>query len=192
MTEVYLHGILAKKFKQKYTFDISKPEDLMVAIDSNSPNFLIFLRNNFDTLSMSVLVDKKVMSPDVSSFKRGFSPKRIDLVPALSGGLGFLGWFIIGLFASATIAYLFAANSVAPPEMDNNSEQSVKTRSFEFAGEVNLEKQGKPVPVGYGRLRVGSYVIGSQVWNRNLFNQVKSADASKSAASSYDDDEDDD
>ena len=94
------------------------------------------------------------------------------MVPAFSGGFISLGWFIVGLFAAAGIAYLFAASSMSPPEMDNNSEQSIKTKSFQFSGEINLEKQGKPIPVGYGRLRVGSYVVGSQIWNRNLFKQV--------------------
>ena len=172
MTEVYLHGILAKKFKDKYVFDISRPEDLVYAIDSNSPNFLTFLQNNFDKLNLSVLVDKKVMSSETSFFKKDFTPQRIDLVPAFSGGFISLGWFIVGLFAAAGIAYLFAASSMSPPEMDNNSEQSIKTKSFQFSGEINLEKQGKPIPVGYGRLRVGSYVVGSQIWNRNLFKQV--------------------
>ena len=75
MTEVYLHGILAKKFKDKYVFDISRPEDLVYAIDSNSPNFLTFLQNNFDKLNLSVLVDKKVMSSETSFFKKDFSLK---------------------------------------------------------------------------------------------------------------------
>ena len=62
-----------------------------------------------------------------------------------------------------------AANSVQAPTMDNASTQSAKTSSYSFRGETNVESQGKPVPVAYGRLRVGSNVIGNQTWNRNLF-----------------------
>lgn len=173
MTEVYLHGILAKKFKEKYILDVSRPEDIFVAIDSNSPRFITFLQNNVDKMNLSILVNKKVMSNNTSRFQAGL-PRRIDLIPTCEGAFISLGWFLVSLVVSVAVSYLFAANSIAPPEMDNNSEQSVKTKSFEFSGEVNLEKQGKPVPVGYGRLRVGSYVVGNQIWNRNLFNQVKS------------------
>lgn len=172
MTEVYLHGILAKKFKEKYILDVSQPEDIFVAIDSNSPRFITFLQNNVDKMNLSVLVNKKVVT-DPSKIQSDL--RRIDLIPTCEGSaISLLGWFLISLVVSVGIAYLQAASSITPPENDSNSEQSVKTRSFEFSGEINLEKQGKPVPVGYGRLRVGSYVVGNQIWNRNLFNQVKS------------------
>ena len=99
MTEVYLHGILSKKFRKKYLFDISRPEDVFKAIDSCSPNFIKFLQNNVDTMDLSVLIDKKVVSPDSFGFRRDQS-QRIDLVPVCCGGfLSALGWFVVGLLA---------------------------------------------------------------------------------------------
>ena len=170
MTEVYLHGILAKKFKEKYCFSINSYLDIFTAIDTNTPNFITFLQNNCQKMGLSILVDKEVLKEDKFNSKPDM-PKRIDLVPACEGSaITALGWFLISILVTTVISVIFAANSAKPPKMDNNSEQSIKTSSFEFSGEVNLEKQGRPVPVGYGRLRVGSYVVGSQIWNRNLFN----------------------
>jgi predicted phage tail protein len=110
-----------------------------------------------------MLVDGKILSLEDANRK---DMKRIDIVPAVKGGLF---WFIVGLIVSIGISVIMAANSVQPPAMDNASTQSAKTESYSFRGETNVESQGKPVPVGYGRLRVGSYVIGNQTWNRNLF-----------------------
>ena len=83
-----------------------------------------------------------------------------------------MAMFLIMLFINVGIAIIQAANSVPKPQMDNNSEQSAKTKSYEFNGEANIQRQGRPVPIGYGRLRVGSYVVGAQTWNRNLFNTL--------------------
>jgi predicted phage tail protein len=43
-----------------------------------------------------------------------------------------------------------------PPSMN----ESKQTQSFLFGGNVNNQVQGQAVPIGYGRLRVGSQVIG--------------------------------
>jgi|TARA_B100001094_G_scaffold324511_2_gene377214 predicted phage tail protein len=172
MTEVFLHGILEKKFREKYLFSLNRFEEVMSAMECVEPRFRQFLAQNFDSMEFSILCDGKVVDSESECLKS--CPKRIDLVPAAKGSLGPFATFLIMLFINVGIAIIQAASSVPKPEMDNNSEQSVKTKSYEFQGEANVQKQGKPVPVGYGRLRVGSYVIGAQTWNRNLFNQVKS------------------
>ena len=45
-----------------------------------------------------------------------------------------------------------------PPELQN-SDRTENQPSFAFNGAVNTVAQGNPVPVGYGRLIVGSQVI---------------------------------
>lgn len=167
MTEVYLHGILAKKFRPKYSFSLNSFGEVMSAIDCIEPKFRLFLSKNFDTMEFSILCDKKTVTPESKCLSE--CPQRIDLVPCAKGSLGPFAWFIITLVINIGIAILTAGNSVPKPQMDNNSEQAAKTKSYSFAGETNLQRQGKPVPIGYGRLKVGSYTIGSQAWNRNLF-----------------------
>ena len=170
MTEVFLHGILEKKFRKKYSFSLNRFEEVMSAIDASEPKFRQFLAQNFDSMEFSILCDGKIVNSESSCLSE--CPSRIDLVPATRGSIGPFAMFLIMLFINIGIAIIQASSSVPKPEMDNNSEQSVKTKSYEFNGEANIQKQGKPVPIGYGRLRVGSYVIGAQTWNRNLFNQV--------------------
>lgn len=53
---------------------------------------------------------------------------------------------------------LFKAESIEPSTYDNAD----KTKAnYAFSGAVNLISQGNAVPVGYGRLRIGSQVIGA-------------------------------
>lgn len=47
-----------------------------------------------------------------------------------------------------------------------NSEQPAP--SYIFSGPVNTIRQGNPIPVGYGLLRVGSQVISSGITTRNV------------------------
>jgi len=163
MVEVYLHGIFEEKFRSKYNFELESIADVLKAIDAVESNFMSFLARNHDQMEFSILVDGKVLSLEDANKK---DMKRIDILPAAKGGLF---WFIVGLVVSIGISVIMAANSVQAPTMDNASTQSAKTSSYSFRGETNVESQGKPVPLGYGRLRVGSNVIGNQTWNRNLF-----------------------
>ena len=167
MTEIFMHGILAKKFKEKYCFSLNKFEEVLSAIECVEPEFRSFLSNNFDSMEFAILCDGKTVNSESDCLSA--CPKRIDLVPAAKGSLPQFAIFLIMLFVNVGIAMIQAANSVPKPQMDNNSEQAVKTKSYEFNGEANIQRQGRPVPVGYGRLRVGSYVVGAQTWNRNLF-----------------------
>jgi predicted phage tail protein len=164
MVEVYLHGIFEEKFRSKYEFELESVSDVLKAIDAVESNFMTFLARNFDQMEFSMLVDGKVASLEDANKK---DMKRIDILPAAKGA--FLFTFIVGLVVSIGVSVIMAANSVQAPTMDNASTQSAKTSSYSFRGETNVESQGKPVPLGYGRLRVGSNVIGNQTWNRNLF-----------------------
>jgi hypothetical protein len=53
-----------------------------------------------------------------------------------------------------------------PPSMGESASPDLKsTTSFTFQRPTNNVKQGAPVPLGYGRLRVGSHVISSSMLN---------------------------
>jgi predicted phage tail protein len=55
-----------------------------------------------------------------------------------------------------------------PPEMEDSAPKMKSTSSFTFSRPINNITQGARVPVGYGRLRVGSTVISSSVMNCRL------------------------
>lgn len=79
-------------------------------------------------------------------------------IPALQGlgflstALGNLGW---ALMLGGISSLLFS-----PPKQE--SYEAVENQpSYIFNGAVNTTRQGNPVPIGYGRMRVGSQVISA-------------------------------
>ncbi len=104
---------------------------------------------------------------------------------ALSAG-SFVTAFATSLAVGLIISgIMYAMTPIPEPEPDEASiKSSVKNSSFIFQNPRNVASQGKPVPIGYGKLRVGSMVIGTSISNYNLENdfQNQTYESYKSAA----------
>jgi predicted phage tail protein len=197
MTKIILHGILAKEFGDSFHMEISKPKDIINALDANFSNF----RNRVNELYLEglnyiIIADgKKLQEINELEIKNKF--KTIEIVPLIFGsGIVALGTAIltttfvstgiisaaamtaflaggIGMFTAALIGGIaLAAVSIglqmllAPkpekPEAARSSTTAVK-ESFAFSNKANLANQGAVIPIGYGRLKVGSQVIQNTV-----------------------------
>ena len=121
-------------------------------------------------MAYDIIVDKtRATRPeDLNNAK---SPETIDLVPVIVGsgpfatlftfmfGGGFMGSLVGGLAFSA-ISYALAPK----PEVQGVEATAQASRSsFVFGSPLNTASQGTPVPVGYGRLKVGSKVVQASV-----------------------------
>lgn len=183
MTQVILHGILAKEFRKSFSLAIKRPKEVFDAISCAHGNF----RNRIVELSnqgihFTLLVDgKKINSiEEVSLVSEG---RKIDIVPIICGtgavaavvGVGLaLGGVAAGV-GTALGGFLLAAGfglammgiqmMLAPKPKMERPESVVNSakQSFLFSSKANVAEQGIPVPVGYGRLRVGSAVIQSTI-----------------------------
>lgn len=113
----------------------------------------------------------------------------------LSWGLDYLGAQIGGTFGKilgwvADIGYEISASMMMqgammhltkdPPDPPNHEDAQIaskSTTSYTFSRPLNNTTQGAVVPVGYGRLRIGSHVISSHLMNSRLvaFNQVRNS-----------------
>lgn len=171
MTQVYIHGILAREYGDNFKLSLPNPKDVLEAIDCNRSGFiqrLVELQK--EGFCYDIIIDKKRVTQEehMTGVKH---PKTIDLVPAISGA-GFLAP-IIGLFtgggflAAVAKAVLFAAISYAltpKPEVEAlEIEADASKSSLIFSNTVNVASQGSPVPIGYGRLKVGSQVIQATI-----------------------------
>lgn len=189
---VILTGKLAKLFGKEHSFDIATPAEAIRALSANFSGFSKFLIDSEkQNIAYKVIVDQDVM-PDVSAVHNPFS-KVIRIVPVIMGGKsGFLGivlgaaliaasfflpgaaLFTIGSFAPslASIAFGLGATMVlggvsqllSPhPKAQGPIESPENRPSYTFNGPINTTSQGQPVPVGYGRLIVGSSVISAGI-----------------------------
>jgi len=188
MTEVFVYGKLGKEFGKYFKFSISKPRDVIDAIDSVFEGF----HNRMIELARSgahysLIADDQVIG-SVEDFIAKRKIKQIHIVPTLFGSgvaalvigvVALVGAVAAGgtatligavLLAVAFTAISFGVQSLLakPPSANNASisggsgqqgSTSATSKSFLFTNKENITQQGNPVPLGYGRLRIGSAVI---------------------------------
>jgi predicted phage tail protein len=195
MTQVNLHGVLAKEFNDNFLFSIKRPKEVFDAISCSFPQFrnrLVELANKGVHYTMLINGSKIQSAHELEVSNK---PTTIDLVPLVCGSGGSGGFAIgaivlglltfgVGALAYAGIAFTslaaFAGTimsvglgiaamglqmALAPkPDMQRpESDVGGAEKSFAFSSKANVANQGVPVPVGYGRLRVGSSIIQSSI-----------------------------
>jgi predicted phage tail protein len=189
MTQVTLHGILAKEFRKTFSLAIKRPKEVFDAISCAHGNFrnrLVELANQ--GIHFTLLIDGKKITT-IEELSIGSDNQKIDIVPLICGAgrvgmiigviaLGALtagaGWAMgAGLLAGGAtlggvlvsvgigIAMMGIQMALSPKPKMERPESTVNSakQSFLFSSKANVAEQGIPVPVGYGRLRVGSAVI---------------------------------
>lgn len=197
MTDVFIHGILAQEYQKHFKFNLKSSTDVLKAIDCNREGFLARVTQlQREGFYYDILINKKRIK-SAEEFKSLKNSTRIDLVPAIVGQgpetlLGLI--FGVGGTASvaaniaiavglAAIAYLLTPKPDLglPPQQELSAEAQAQKQSYIFSSNINIARQGTFLPLGYGRLKVGSAVVqasiksfplikpDSQVFNANNF-----------------------
>ena len=192
MKTVYLHGKLGKRFGKKWKLAVDTIPEAMRAIDVNSEGFLEYLCKELFEQKKYILLKKR--PEDASSEKDVYTEKElhysrskeIHILPIVEGAapvaaftfLGFKGAAAIVAMVVVNIALSFIMQALfKPPKIERKD--STTTKSFLLGGVQNRRAQGFPVPVGYGRLKIGSSQISSS--NRTIkFSNSKNADTLQS------------
>jgi len=136
--------------------DVSKPRDVIRAIDANRDGFRKTVMDlQKEGFSYEILVNKQRLNKE--SFLNSKKAQEIDLVPFIVGsGVELLIALAISLI-SAVIQF-----ALMDPGTIDGGESTVggANKSMMFSSsQINLAAQGSPLPIGYGRLKVGSSVI---------------------------------
>lgn len=172
MTSVKIHGILAREFGDSFDFSLPNPKDVLEAIDCNRRGFikrLIELQKQ--GFCYDIIINKKRITKK-EDFPTTANPKTIDLVPAITGSgpetmalLFFGGEVGIGAYIASAVFLAAVSYALTPkPEVEAlEVEADASSSSLIFSNTVNVASQGSPVPIGYGRLKVGSQVIQATV-----------------------------
>ena len=179
MTIVNIHGILGREYGNSFLLSLPNPKDVLEAIDCNRQGFLQRLVElQREGLCYDMIINKKRITngPDMDHMS---NPATVDLVPAISGsgplmapllmttGLFTAGSTALAFAASLTNFVLFAAISYALTPKPENEALEIRAggskSSFVFSNTANIASQGSPVPIGYGRLLVGSTVVQATI-----------------------------
>jgi predicted phage tail protein len=185
MKKIQLLGELGKKFGKSFSMDVKNPAEAVRALCTNFPAFKQHLLDSEKRgIAYKVLVGKEAQSVDDLHNPAG--RESIKLVPVLqgAGGGGTLSVIIGAVLIAASFIpflapispYLMSAGiamviggvvqmltPVPTLNSDTSNNQPDNKPSYVFNGGVNTSAQGYPVPVGYGRMIVGSAVISAGI-----------------------------
>jgi len=175
MTEIRLHGKIAQDYGDVFYYEITKTEHAIEAIDANQEGFKKTLMDLHQKGVGYCLVADNEHVTKTSIDQMTKPPKRVDIIPLISGK-AFVFAVLINIIVAAAISYvLYLLLEPADPEAP---QVEAATRgvdeSFLFSNKANIAQQGTSVPLGYGRLRVGSHVI--HFTNKNYSQNTKTTE----------------
>ena len=186
MKTVYLYGKLGKRFGKKWRLNASSPLEVFSAIDANSEGFLSYLskteeegvkyvvlhKSPVDISCKEDLQESMVTEGSVSLVSQ---KKELHILPAVEGnatlfialklakvggGLTLLGKIVAAVAISFVVGAIMKALFKPPKRSDPTT-----TKSYLLKGNQNRQAQGVAVPVGYGRVKIGSSCIAQEKLN---------------------------
>lgn len=196
MVNVRFYGSL-KQFGTQFRLDCKTPAEVIQALTSQIPKLRQFIqqglftvrvgRDYFDNryiekgLSQKLKDDATVhFTPTLKGSKRGGLFGVITGVALIAGALalGPLGFSVIGANAAWMVGGLGASmllGGVAQmltkmPSMSTGKDAD-KKQSTSFSNLSNMAAQGRPMPLAYGRIRVGSLIISQGVETMDIERQ---------------------
>lgn len=188
MKTIVLLGELGQRFGRRHVLDVASPAEAVRALMANFKDFAGFVSTSQErNVGYRVLNMREDVGQDELHLPAG---RRIVIAPVIAGGGGTVGKIILGaaliafavinpalaatvLFGSTTVGTVAfgiglslalggVAQMLAPPPKSTGPKEE-DPPSYVFDGAVNTTAQGQPVPVGYGRMIVGSAVISAGI-----------------------------
>lgn len=196
MVNVRFYGSL-KQFGSDFRLDCKTPAEVIQALTSQIPKLRQFIQQGLFTvrvgrdyldnrylekgLNQNLKEDSTVhFTPKLKGSKRGGLFGVITGVALIAGalalgplGLGVIGanaaWMTGGLGASMLLGGV-AQMLTKIPSMSTGKDAE-KKQSTSFSNLSNMAAQGRPMPLAYGRIRVGSLIISQGVETMDIERQ---------------------
>jgi predicted phage tail protein len=159
MISITLEGYLGKKLGKSWNLNVRSVVEIFEAIEANTNKITRFHRDlqKFVT-HFVVYINGKLMPAHLLNSKILNSGDVLRVVPVIQGG--FI-WLIIGIV-------LIVLSMVLAVVLSPKAPKDVKTNSTILGGIRNVTNRNIPVPIGYGRLRIGSAVISNDILISNI------------------------
>ena len=171
MTNIRLHGILAKEYGQNFSLNVGRPKNVLHAIEANRDGFIARMVQLHKEGCVYEVIINNTRLTEPNNLEEENDPATIDLVPVISGSgpiaamvATATGSALIGNIVAAVVwAAISFALSPQPEVQQMEATAQASKASLIFSNIVNTASQGAPLPVGYGRLKVGSQVIQATI-----------------------------
>lgn len=172
MTTVSLEGRLGKIVGKSFSFNTRTLKEVLDAIEANTGKLRSYLQLN-GKRAFAIFVNGKEIDPAVS-VNTNVKNKKVLIIPILHGAFvatlttllvkgmaagiaKTVATFVIGTVLGAALS--FGISLLVSKLLKQDDPETLNTSSFLFGQAENVTKQGVVVPVGYGRMQVGSRVV---------------------------------
>ena len=191
MKTVYLYGKLGERFGKKWHLNVRSTQEAFCALTSNCDGFLEYLIDTEKNGTQYVILyknpskiksenDLKKSFVDEKTFELRNKNKEIHIIPEIQGDDVITGIILSvkAFAASSVVAKIIVAVAVSfvvgaimkalfkPPERKDPT----TTKSYLLAGAQNRQAQGVSVPLGYGRLKIGSTNVSQNKSTKRVIN----------------------
>ena len=168
MVNIKLHGIFESYVKTEWHLNVKTVFEAFEAIEANSGKLLEALGNFQEYLTHFIIyVDDKPVSHEYFNSPILKKDSKIEVVPLIVSSV--MGWDDL-LIALLLIAISTGIQILVTSLMTPKAPKDIKNNSRLFSGYENVTKRNVSIPIGYGRLKIGSIVIANDVVLTNKIN----------------------
>lgn len=160
MVQIQLHGIFEEYVKTDWKLNVLSVSEAFEAIEANS-GLLVKTLGELQTYISNFLiyVDGKILPPEYFESPILTRSSKIEVVPLILGS----DFGISLILLAISIGIQFLITKLLTPK----TPADIKSNSRLFSAYENVTKRNIPIPIGYGRLKIGSIVITNDVENLN-------------------------
>ena len=190
MTRIELSGSLGRIFGRFHSRSISKVSEATRALAATLPNFEQYMKSSKKRgITYAIFKDKKNIAEEdlgfpvngeiirivpvvIGSKKAGILQTVLGAVLVAVGAVmivlsgGTASPLAAGLLASGVAMAAGGVIQLLSPQASGlaSKQDSANQASYAFGGVTNTASQGYPVPLGYGRRRVGGAIISAGIY----------------------------
>jgi predicted phage tail protein len=201
---VYLHGKLGKRFGEKWKLAVRSPMEAFSAIEANQEGFLSYmlerekagvkyfvLNKNPKKIKSEAELESCVVSE--KNVEVNFSSDELHIIPKVKGEdpltvtlftIGAVEVSALTILLPMAISFVVGAIMKALNKPPKRSDPTT-TKSYLLKGGQNRQAQGIAVPLGYGRLKIGSTNIAEKTEAKRLTGGGTSQSENPSALESF-------
>lgn len=177
MKKLLLHGFLKKAACGSLMLKVGSIDDIIKCLQVNFPKLNSKLKkynNLFD--SIMIIIDGKIVSDKQCIRDLIRNCTVIELVPVQIFGFVSATFFITKLGVTSMVAakalafvtnvilvtaLTFGISFLMTKLLAPKDPKQVKTSSYILSSKSNIAARNTAIPIGYGKLRVGSYIVSS-------------------------------
>lgn len=177
---IRLYGYLGTKFGREHRFVIGSAKDAIRALVAMVPGFERELMTSKDRgVKYAVFMGRQNIGEKQLAYPSGsldiriapvlVGSKRGGVLQTIAGAALFVVGAVVSVFTYGAGTPLMGMGlslmigGIAQMLSPQQTTQSSTTQSYNFGGAENTTQQGGPVPLLYGRMRVGSTVISEGI-----------------------------